>query len=139
MIDADSPPRPWLDRRRLLLASLTGLLLLVVAAIALDRWAAGNARAETDADARQNARAHVSLLESELQKFRLLPRVLTEFPDVRLALAARSAAASRRLDAELEQLAQRPDSAVIYVPDKDGTNNAAGNRHAPPSLQIGTA
>ncbi|SNS60115.1 sensor histidine kinase [Sphingopyxis indica] len=134
MIDADSPPRPWLDRRRLLLASLTGLLLLVVAAIALDRWAAGNARAETDADARQNARAHVSLLESELQKFRLLPRVLTEFPDVRLALAERSAAASRRLDAELEQLAQRTDAAVIYVLDKDGTTIAASNWREPTSF-----
>lgn len=134
MSDRDSPSRSSLDRRRLLLAGLAGLLLLIVAAVALDRWAAGNARAETDADARQNARAHASLLESELQKFRLLPRVLTEFPDVRLALADRSADASRRLDAELEQLAQRTDAAVIYVLDKDGTTIAASNWREPTSF-----
>src|SRR3546814_723331 len=73
-------------------------------------------------------------LESELQKFRLLPRVLTEFPDVRAALADRSAAASRRLDVELEQLAERTDAAVIYVLDREGTTIAASNWREPTSF-----
>ena len=132
----DSPPaaRPWLDRRRLVLATLAGALVLLIAAVGLNQWALGHARSETDAEARQSARAHASLLESELQKFRLLPRVLTEFPDVRLALADNSAAASRRLDTELEQLATRTDAAVIYVLDRDGTTIAASNWRAPTSF-----
>lgn len=125
---------PRLDRRRLLLASIAGVLILLVAALGLSQWAAGHARTRADADARQNARAHASLLESELQKFRLLPRVLTEFPDVRLALADKSAAASRRLDRELEQLARRTDAAVIYVIGADGTTIAASNWQAQTSF-----
>lgn len=116
-----------LDRRRLVVATVVGALILLVAALGLTQWAAGHARAQADAEAQQNARAHASLLESELQKFRLLPRVLTEFPDVRLALAENSAAASRRLDRELEQLAARTDAAVIYVIGADGMTIAASN------------
>lgn len=125
--DSRALPRPWLDRRRLLLAGIVGALILIAAAFALTRWATGTARSESDTEARQSSRAHLSLLESELQKFRLLPRVLTEFPDVRLALAERSDAASRRLDRELEQLAARTDAAVIYVLDASGTTIAASN------------
>lgn len=125
---------PRLDRRRLVVATVVGALILLVAALGLTQWAAGHARAQADAEARQNARAHASLLESELQKFRLLPRVLTEFPDVRLALAENSAAASRRLDQELEQLAARTDAAVIYVIDADGMTIAASNWKAKTSF-----
>lgn len=123
-----------LDRRRLLIATIIGVLILLVAAFGLSRWAAGHAGAQADVEARQNARAHASLLESELQKFRLLPRVLSEFPDVRLALADKSAAASRRLDAELAQLAARTDAAVIYVIGADGTTIAASNWRAETSF-----
>ncbi|MDO9367546.1 MAG: ATP-binding protein [Sphingopyxis sp.] len=125
---------PRLDRRRLLVATIVGALILLAAALGLTHWAAGHARARADVDARQNARAHASLLESELQKFRLLPRVLTEFPDVRLALADKSAAASRRLDRELAQLAGRTDAAVIYVIGADGMTIAASNWKAPTSF-----
>lgn len=131
----DSPKIiPRLDRRRLLVATIVGAFILLAAALGLTQWAAGHARARADADARQNARAHASLLESELQKFRLLPRVLTEFPDVRLALADKSAAASRRLDRELEQLAGRTDAAVIYVIGADGMTIAASNWKAQTSF-----
>lgn len=123
-----------LDRRRLLIATIIGVLILLVAAFGLSRWTAGHAGAQADGEARQNARAHASLLESELQKFRLLPRVLSEFPDVRLALADKSAAASRRLDVELAQLAARTDAAVIYVIGADGTTIAASNWRAETSF-----
>ncbi|NIJ38955.1 two-component system C4-dicarboxylate transport sensor histidine kinase DctB [Sphingopyxis panaciterrae] len=125
---------PGAGRRRLLLATIAGALLLIVAALALAQWAASHARSATDIEARQNARAHLSLLESELQKFRLLPRVLTEFPDVRAALADRSVAASARLNRELEQLAARTDAAVIYVMGPDGTTIAASNWRMPTSF-----
>lgn len=125
---------PRLDRRRLLVAAIAGALVLLGAAFGLSKWAAGHARAQADLEARQNARTHASLLESELQKFRLLPRVLTEFPDVRSALADKSAAASRRLDHELEQLAARTDAAVIYVIDAGGMTLAASNWRAATSF-----
>ena len=121
-------------RRRLIVAIAAGLATLVVAGFALAGWSTDRANAQADLEARQNAGAHASLLESELQKFRLLPRVLTEFPDVRAALADKSDAASRRLDRELEQLAARTDAAVIYVLDAGGTTIAASNWSAPTSF-----
>lgn len=125
---------PQAGRRRLLVAAAIGFAILLAAGFGLARWAADRASAQADLEARQNARAHASLLESELQKFRLLPRVLTEFPDVRAALADKSDAASRRLDRELEQLAARTDAAVIYVLDAGGTTIAASNWRAPTSF-----
>lgn len=125
---------PQTNRRRLFVAVAIGLAILLVAAFGLAQWASGRASAQADVEARQNARAHASLLESELQKFRLLPRVLTEFPDVRAALADKSDAASRRLDRELEQLAARTDATVIYVIDAGGTTIAASNWRAPTSF-----
>lgn len=129
-----SPIGPHANRRRLFVAVAAGLAILLVAGFGLAQWAAGRAGAQADVEARQNARAHASLLESELQKFRLLPRVLTEFPDVRAALADKSDAASRRLDRELEQLAARTDATVIYVIDAGGTTIAASNWRAPTSF-----
>lgn len=129
-----SPIGPHAHRRRLFVAMAAGLAILLVAGLGLAQWAAGRAGAQTGVEARQNARAHASLLESELQKFRLLPRVLTEFPDVRAALADKSDAASRRLDRELEQLAARTDATVIYVIDAGGTTIAASNWRAPTSF-----
>src|SRR5690606_35814526 len=128
------PTTPQAGRRRLLVAAAVGLTILLIAGFALTGWAAGRAGAQADLEARQNARAHASVLESELQKFRLLPRVLTEFPDVRAALADKSDAASRRLDGDLDQLAARTDAAVIYVIDAGGTTIAASNWRDPTSF-----
>ena len=132
--DESTAIAPLTGRRRLLVAVATGLAILLLAGFGLAYWAADRARADTTVEAQQNARAHASLLESELQKFRLLPRVLTGFPDVRAALADRSDAASRRLDRELEQLAARTDAAVIYVLDAGGTTIAASNWQSPTSF-----
>ncbi|MBJ7440124.1 MAG: sensor histidine kinase [Sphingopyxis sp.] len=133
---ADSLPQTRLapGRSRLLVATVAGAVTLLLAALVLSQWATRHARSEADAEARQNSGAHLSLLESELQKFRLLPRVLTEFPDVRLALARQSDTASMRLNRELEQLARRTDAAVIYVLDREGTTIAASNWQAPASF-----
>jgi len=125
---------PHTNRQRLFVAVAIGLAVLLAAGLGLAQWAAARSGAQADVEARQNARAHASLLESELQKFRLLPRVLTEFPDVRAALADKSDAASRRLDRELEQLAARTDATVIYVIDASGMTIAASNWRAPTSF-----
>ena len=72
------PPRAQAGRRRLLVAVAVGFAILLVAGFGLARWAADRANAQADLEARQNARAHANLLESELQKFRLLPRARRE-------------------------------------------------------------
>lgn len=71
---------------------------------------------------------------SELQKFRLLPLVLAEFPDVATILMARNAAAERRLNAQLELLAQRTDAAAIYLLDTNGVTRVASNWRLPTSF-----
>lgn len=118
------------------------LWLLLVVAIALvglvswtaGRWAMGKATASADASARTAARTHVALLASELQKFRLLPLVLGEYPDVAATLTDRSPSARMRLDRTLALLAQRTDAAVIYVVDSSGTTLASSNWDTPASF-----
>jgi len=116
---------------------LIGLVLLALAALLVwvgARWSLAQAEAVADATARQTARTHVALLSSELQKFRLLPLVLVEYPDMAATLGDRSGAAQARLDRTLEQLAQRTDAAAIYVVDAAGTTRAASNWNSPASF-----
>jgi two-component system C4-dicarboxylate transport sensor histidine kinase DctB len=127
MIEARRPGR------RLWLAAL---LLLVGGAVLTGiggRWAEARARAAADATARQTALGHVGLLVSELQKFRLLPLVLGQYPDVATALTGDGRAA-RRLDETLETLAARTDAAAIYVIDASGRTVAASNARLPTSF-----
>ena len=123
-----------LQRRRLLaLAALLAAAALLLA-WAGSRWATTQALAAADASARQTARAHVGLLNSELQKFRLLPLVLSENPEMAPALRGDDAAAQRRLNATLELLASRTDAAVIYAIDRNGRTVAASNWRLPTSF-----
>lgn len=118
--------------RRMLLSALA-IAVLIVSTLAGDRWSRGQATRVADAAALAAARSHAILLASELQKFRLLPLVLVEFPDVRAALTD-SSAASARLDARLEQLAARTDAANLYVIDAQGRTVAASNYRTPTSF-----
>jgi len=116
---------------------LIGLVLLATTALLVwagARWSLAQGEAAADATARQTARTHVALLSSELQKFRLLPLVLVEYPDVAATLADRSDAAQSRLDRTLEQLVQRTDAAAIYVVDASGMTRAASNWNSPASF-----
>ena len=65
-------------------------------ASAVSRWAASARWPMPSVGASQMARTQVGLLASELQKFRLLPLVLTEYPDVRTVLGGRGAPRARR-------------------------------------------
>lgn len=99
----------------------------VLLALAGVRWARQEGTRAADTAAQLNARGHASLLVSELQKFRLLPQVLVEYPDVAAAVRPGGAAAARRLDATLELLAGRTDAAALYVLAADGRTVAASN------------
>lgn len=122
-----------LRRQRALLAVLVLAVLLLLAWTG-SRWATGQARASADASAQQTARAHVGLLNSELQKFRLLPLVLSENPEIAPALRGGDPAAQRGLNATLELLAARTDAAAIYVIDRQGKTVAASNWRLPTSF-----
>ena len=102
-------------------AIILGALLMVIA----DRWSLSRAEAAAQSAALSRALANRSLLSSELQKFRLLPLVLADYPDVQAALDDRSPASIARLNARLELIAQRTDAAVIYVITRDGQTIAA--------------
>lgn len=120
--------------RRLALLAAIGLALVAMVTFGASRWARGQAVAATDAAAAELARANAGLLTSELQKFRLLPLVLTEYPDVPALLDAPSDAVAARVNARLELLAQRTDAAAIYVIDAQGKTVAASNHRLPTSF-----
>ncbi|HEX2813324.1 MAG TPA: ATP-binding protein [Sphingopyxis sp.] len=120
--------------RRLIWAALLALLLLAMIAVAAFGWAAGHARVASDAAAEQQARSASRRLAGELQKFRLLPLVLTEYPDVRTVLGSGDAGAARRMNDKLELLADRTDAAVIYLIARDGRTIAASNWRRPQSF-----
>ena len=113
--------------RRLALAALAGMIFLTLFALAAFRVTERQAIAAADLAARQTARSQAGLLASEMQKFRLLPLVLTEYPDVHAMLRSHDPAAAERLDGKLEALSARTDAAAIYVIDRDGRTLAASN------------
>lgn len=126
--------RPLGVGRRLVWTSLLALLLLGLIAVAALRWAADHARAASDVAAAQQARSAASRLAGELQKFRLLPLVLTEYPDVHVVLGDGDVAAVARMNNKLELLADRTDAAAIYLIGRDGRTIAASNWRQPQSF-----
>jgi len=108
---------------------LLGALLWLSAGL----WALGEAQRKAAATATQTARSQAGLLASELQKFRLLPLVLGEYPDVTASLSG-DVAARKRLDATLALLAGRTDAAAIYAIDRTGLTIAASNAALPTSF-----
>jgi two-component system, NtrC family, C4-dicarboxylate transport sensor histidine kinase DctB len=115
--------------------SLSSILILAAALVVAvaasiwggSRWASARASQSADIAAAQTAQVHQGLLASELQKFRLLPVVLAEYPDVSAVLETRNPEAEQRLDVQLEALAKRTDAAAIYLIDSGGTTRVASN------------
>jgi len=120
--------------RRLIWASAFAFLLLALIAGAAFGWARDHARAASDISAQQQARSASSRLAGELQKFRLLPLVLIEYPDAHAALTGGEAVVLARLNSKLELLADRTDAAVIYLIGRDGRTIAASNWRTPQSF-----
>lgn len=111
--------------------------LLVAAAIAFvtaERWSLTTAQAVAQRAAASRSLAAASLLTSELQKVRLLPLVLADYPDVQAALTAPTPDVIAKLNARLEMLATRTDAAAIYVVGPDGVTIAASNWRLPTSF-----
>lgn len=120
-------------RRPLLAALAITLLAIGLITWAGDKWARTSANAAADTNAAQAGRTHAALLGSELQKFRLLPLVLIEYPDVAAAIGG-DLRARAALNRTLESLASRTDAADIYVIGPDGTTVAASNWRKPTSF-----
>jgi two-component system, NtrC family, C4-dicarboxylate transport sensor histidine kinase DctB len=122
-----------MSRRRIVLHAALALAAIAGLAWLGERWAWSQARSAARNAAAQALQTHGALLESELQKFRLLPLVLIEYPDVAAALSG-DGAATRRLNAALALLATRTDAADIYVIRPDGVTVAASNARLPTSF-----
>lgn len=124
--------RPYSRR----IALLAAILLLGGAFLWLgtNRWAEGNANAVADASAAQVARSNSGLIASELQKYRLLPLVLSANPDVSALLNASDPHSVAEVNRTLELLASRTSSAAIYLIRHDGLTLAASNWRLPTSF-----
>ncbi len=119
---------------RILAFTVVCLLLLLAGWAASLRWVEARARTVSEEAAVQTAHAQAGLLSSELQKYRLLPLVLTEYPDVAAILEDDQPDSALRLNPKLETLAQRTNAAVIYIIRLDGRTIAASNWRLPTSF-----
>lgn len=112
------------------------LVTFAVVAAALfwsgERWAQFAAGKAASADASQLAASNTLLFNSELQKFRLLPVALAEYPDVSALLSAGTE--SGAVNDRLERLAAKTSAAAIYVIRSDGVTVAASNYRKPTSF-----
>lgn len=125
----------FLRRQRRHAIPLLGVLLLTLAAAFMLRvYAHRQAVAGLRADATRIARQQERLLNSELQRFRLLPIVLVEYPDLGDALRNGSRQAAERLNEKLRGLAERTGAPVIYAIDRQGRTVSASNAGLPDSF-----
>ena len=125
---------PGLIRRYWHLVLLT-LILFAATWVFADRYRAAlrdHAVASQRAEALLQNRASLRLLESELQKFRLLPIVLSEYPDLRTAV--RSGTRNAMLDDKLASLAAKTGAAAIFALDRRGLTISASNARLPNSF-----
>jgi len=73
------------------------------------------------------ANTQANELKSELQKFLLVPLILSENPDVTQALNTPSSLYTLRLNKKLESLASQTGATYIFVVDNSGTTIASSN------------
>lgn len=116
-------------RRRLLLVAVTYVLLVVAIIWGGNRWASVRAAEQARRLSQSSVEGRASLLISELQKYRLIPIVLGEYPDVHATLAAPGGEKAARLNDKLEQIARMLGSSALYLLDDKGRAIAASNAH----------
>lgn len=121
-------------RVRVALAAVLVVALTLVVALGLRAYAYGQALDELRRTVGRVARQQERLLSSELQRFRLLPIVLGEYPDLRSALVAGPGRAADRMNEKLALLAERTGAPVIYVVNAQGRTIAASNAQQPDSF-----
>ena len=123
-----------LGRWHLVPIALAALLLLgALAMLGLDRAMRVRALAETRAAATSQATILAAGLESELNKFSLVPRVLAVDPEV-AALLRGERGQRAELNRRLAALAQQTSASAIYLMDARGTTLAASNWDRPDSF-----
>ena len=108
---------PWL---------LGALLLAAVAALIAGGVAERRTLAGERAEVAQDARLRAALIDSEIERFRLLPLALADDRDVTAALADRPGAADT-VNRKLEGLARETGTPAIYVIAPDGRTIGASN------------
>lgn len=118
------------------LVAIAGIAVLLIAALALlgvDRAMRVSALADTRFAATNQAAILAAGLESELNKFSLVPRVLAADPEV-AALLAGDRGQQGVLNRRLAALAQQTSAAAIYLMDARGTTLASSNWDRPDSF-----
>lgn len=117
------------SRDRLTLIAIVGVAILIVGLLAyvgLDRAMRNAALAESQSVAEGDAAILTEGLQSDLEKFSMVPLVLAEDPQVR-DLMAGDAGGAPVLNRRLEELAKQTEAAAIYVTDANGETLAASN------------
>jgi len=125
------PSRPLgvrLRRGLLLLAALAAAVLLLWQA---GRWAGGRVVNEAAARAHTAAQLNTVALRNSLDKFRAVPLVLAQDPEVRATLQAPGPVQIQTLDRKLETLSGGVGASAIYLLDDTGTAIAASNWQEP--------
>ena len=122
------------------LAGIIAIGVLLIAALgllAIDRATRASTLAEAENAAQNEAAILAAGLESELDKFSLVPLVLARDPEVRMLMAGDSAQ-QIGLNLRLEQLAAQTGAAAIYLMNRDGLTLAASNWNQPDSFVSST-
>lgn len=124
------------SRYRLALALLAGALVIASSVWAIDRVMRMRAIEEAGSLARNDAAVLSAGLQSELDKFSLVPLILAEDPNVQQLLAGDDGGRSA-MNQRLETLAKQSNAAAIYLMDSRGETLAASNWRLPTSF-VGT-
>ncbi len=120
-------------RYRAILALLAAVVIASLSLSAIDRIMQKRAIEETGSLARNDAAILAAGLQSELDKFNLVPLVLAEDPQVQQLLAGDSSGRGV-MNRRLETLARQSSAAAIYVMDSRGDTLAASNWRLPTSF-----
>jgi two-component system C4-dicarboxylate transport sensor histidine kinase DctB len=121
-------------RQYLLVILASGALLMVALGLLVtDRAMRASALGDAERAAQNEAAILAAGLESELDKFSLVPLVLAQDPQVRSLLSG-SAMQKDGLNQRLEQLAGQTGAAAIYLMDSKGLTLAASNWNRPDSF-----
>lgn len=132
-------PLPSQPGRRYLagIVAIGILLLATLGLLAIDRTMRASALDEAENAAQNEAAILAAGLESELDKFSLVPLVLARDPQVQ-SLMTGDRAQQPGLNQRLQQVATQTGAAVIYLMNRDGLTLAASNWDRPDSF-VGSA
>jgi two-component system, NtrC family, C4-dicarboxylate transport sensor histidine kinase DctB len=108
-------------------------LLAALGLLAIDRAMRASALDEAENAAQNEAAILAAGLESELDKFSLVPLVLVRDPQVQ-SLVAGDRAQQAGLNQRLQQIAGQTGAAVIYLMNSDGLTLSASNWSRPDSF-----